>query len=86
MDELIKLRSKIDIIDEKIMSLIAERLNLAGAIGRYKKKVGKPVKDDAREIEKIEKLAGIGLKYGIDRKTIEMIWEQFFKASYTKEK
>lgn len=53
MDELIELRDKIDGIDRELVRLFGERMDVAAKIGEYKKRVGKPVYDAAREREKL---------------------------------
>jgi chorismate mutase len=47
-------RKRIDQIDEEILKLLEERVSEARKVGEEKKKLGKPVKDPAREEEVIE--------------------------------
>lgn len=51
--ELIALRDKIDGIDAELVRLFCERMDVAAQIADYKKRVGKPVYDAARERVKI---------------------------------
>jgi len=56
MDELLKIRDKIDEVDEKIVEYFEQRMELSKQVGEYKLKTGKAVFDRQREVEKIEKL------------------------------
>lgn len=49
-------RRRIDEIDDKLMELIAERLDVVREIGRYKRKNGLPTHDESRESEKLQRL------------------------------
>ncbi len=51
------LRKEIDEIDEKILSLLNERLSLGGEIGRIKKNKGDQVLDRSRENQILERLS-----------------------------
>jgi chorismate mutase len=52
MDDINKLRKKIDSIDHQILCLLYERVKICSAIGSMKKEQGLPVQDKERE-EKI---------------------------------
>ena len=49
-------RKNIDNIDQKIVSLLDERLNTCKEIGKYKKENNLPVLDSKREDEKINSI------------------------------
>jgi chorismate mutase/prephenate dehydratase len=49
-------RRKIDLIDQKLLSLINQRLRIALEIGKIKKQMGTKVYDPKREKEVLEKL------------------------------
>lgn len=49
-------RKDIDNIDQKIVSLLDERLNTCKEIGKYKKENNLPVLDSKREEEKIKSI------------------------------
>lgn len=53
---LIELRDQIDQIDQEIVDLFEKRMEVAEAVARYKKTIGKPVLDKSREKEKIQKV------------------------------
>ena len=50
-------REKIDMVDEKLIALFAERMELSRAIAEYKKENGLPVLDASREKEKLDRVA-----------------------------
>ncbi len=57
--DLKKLREKrgtIDLLDEKLLMLLNQRLRVALEIGKIKKRIGKKVYDPGREKEVLEKL------------------------------
>ena len=52
------LRTKIDGIDERLLTLIEERVEIAEKIGRVKRKKGLPIEDSERETEILGRLTG----------------------------
>ena len=50
MEELIKLRDEIDVIDDQIVSLFEQRMAVAERVAAFKRGVGKPVLDKEREM------------------------------------
>lgn len=50
------LREHVDIIDNKILELIKERITVAQAMGELKRNAGLPLRDVARENSIIERL------------------------------
>lgn len=56
MEDLMKLRDRIDSIDDQIVKLFEERMVVAEGVAAYKRGVGKPVLDKEREKSKIEKV------------------------------
>lgn len=55
MEDLEKLRDKIDKIDEKIIQLFEERMETVIKVAEYKKQNGIPILNEMREKEVIEK-------------------------------
>ena len=51
MDEISKLRKKVDEIDDQILKALCERVKICKAIGDAKKKQGMPIRDSSRENE-----------------------------------
>lgn len=59
--ELTEIRKNIDDIDARMIELFRDRMALCAEVAAYKKQVGKPVRDPAREREllsRVQKLAG----------------------------
>jgi chorismate mutase len=86
MNELDALRTKIDEIDDEILTLIIKRLEIVKNIGKIKNKTSLPIKDLTRENEKINSLANFAKKHKINKKYLEAIWKILFKISYEIEK
>lgn len=57
MEDLLKLRDEIDIIDNQIVSLYEERMKIAEGVARFKIKTGKKVFDREREVSKLNTLS-----------------------------
>ena len=53
-----ELRAEIDLVDDELLSLFERRMEIAKAIGEYKKARGLPIKNSARESEILCRLAG----------------------------
>ncbi|HUL37560.1 MAG TPA: chorismate mutase [Thermodesulfobacteriota bacterium] len=51
-----KKRKEIDLIDQKLSTLLNQRLRMARKIGKIKKEMGKKIYDPKRENEVLEKL------------------------------
>ena len=51
-----KKRKEIDLIDQKLLILLNQRLRIAREIGKIKKEMGKKIYDPEREKEILEKL------------------------------
>ncbi len=58
--ELERLREDIDAVDERIVSLVARRLELASEIGLTKRRNGIAVRDPAREGDVVERIVRLG--------------------------
>ena len=54
MEELLKLRDEIDVIDDEIVRLFEQRMAVAEKVAAYKRGVGKPVLDKERERSNIQ--------------------------------
>ena len=59
MQDIQTLREQLDQIDRKMMGLLAERMDVARQIGRWKMERGLPVLDAAREEQVLESRAGM---------------------------
>jgi chorismate mutase-like protein len=56
--ELENRRKKIDTIDQKLLSLLNQRVRIAQKIGKLKKGMGKKIHDPGREKKVLERLKG----------------------------
>tara|TARA_B110000438_G_scaffold281921_1_gene308484 strand:+ start:229 stop:489 length:261 start_codon:yes stop_codon:yes gene_type:complete len=57
MDQrILKLRKRIDQLDEDIIQLLKERMNISKEVGQLKEKLDLPVEDKRREQEIIDRL------------------------------
>lgn len=59
MQKLEEIRSKIDVIDEKMAELFAERMKLVREVAEYKRANGLPIEDKAREEEILKRGAAV---------------------------
>ena len=73
MDDLDEMRKRIASLDREIMSLVAERMEVATRIGEAKIKAGLPIRNLPVEEEVIERFTTMGAKQGISRETSEQI-------------
>jgi monofunctional chorismate mutase len=51
-----KMREKINLLDQKLLTLLNQRLHVALEIGKIKKEMGKKIYDPKREKEVLERL------------------------------
>ena len=58
MSDLLKLRKRIDEIDENLVALFAQRMDVSAEIARYKQQHNLPVYDPDREKQKLQDLSG----------------------------
>jgi len=54
--KLIKRRKKLDLINEKLLTLVNQRLRISLEIGKVKKEMGKKIYDREREKETLDRL------------------------------
>lgn len=73
MKNLENLRKQIDDIDQKIVSLLAKRMEIVKRVGKYKRENNLPIFDNARWQEVIKS------KKGFVRKIWEIIHEEALK-------
>jgi chorismate mutase len=71
----VKLRKKIDAIDEKIVLLLQERMDICKSIGAFKVKNGLAVKDHRREDEVYLHVMAKALEAGLDPQKVEAIFK-----------
>jgi chorismate mutase / prephenate dehydratase len=80
MIDLLESRGKIDEVDRKIVELIEERMKLAVDIAAYKRSVGKPIFDAAREEEKLTTLSALA-DSDFNQKAIADLFKQIMSLS-----
>ena len=61
-----KLRENINRVDEKLISLLAERRDLSGKVILAKETSQSPIRDQKRESDLLNKLVKSGKKKGLD--------------------
>ncbi len=60
MERLYELRGRIDEIDKQIIELLEERIRVAKEIGKIKKELNLPIKDEEREREVLKRAERFG--------------------------
>ena len=80
MTDLLESRKKIDEIDRKIVELFEDRMKLAMEIADYKRGVGKPIFDAAREEEKLAALEEL-TENEFNQKAIKDLFKQIMSMS-----
>jgi chorismate mutase len=74
-------RSKIDEIDDKLVRLIAERIRIAGEIGKKKNEQNKHTEDSAREKVVMDNVIRIAREENINEEDITIIYKEIIAAS-----
>ena len=76
-----ELRKEIDRIDNEILSRLIKRKNIVKEIAKIKKELGKPILDEEREQQLIEKLKLKSNEKGLDRDFIGSLYGIIIKNS-----
>lgn len=84
--EIEKLRKKIDLIDERIIKLLSERMETSKKIGQIKKERNLDVLDSTREYELKDLHKNLSAMYTIDQEFIADIFELIIKFSKNTQK
>ena len=79
--ELNEIRSRIDIVDQQFLLILAARERYVQEIARIKKQTGKDVYDKTREIEVTEKWSATAKELGLDEELILKIKEMILHYS-----
>ncbi len=86
MDEkIVKWRNEIDKINSKVLDLLNKRMNLVKKIGKRKKKLDIPVRDESREKEIYENLDKLADEKNIDRQFVREIFKKIIDKSINEE-
>jgi len=78
MEEISKLREKIDTLDDAILILLADRFKYSTEIGKIKKENNLPILQNNREEEVLNKLKSYNL---LKNEEINNIWQLIFTLS-----
>ena len=81
MKNIVTIRRKIDIIDEKIVLLLKERMDLCKDIGNVKRELGISVKDRRREDEVYLHIMAKALESGLDPQKVEAVFKEIIALS-----
>ncbi len=76
MDEIPKLRKKVDEIDDQILIALCERVKVCKTIGDAKKKQGKPIRDTSRENEVYRRIKEKSAQFQLDPAQIERVYRE----------
>jgi chorismate mutase-like protein len=78
--ELEALRRQIDAVDEKILELVAQRVELVLRVGELKRMSGAAIYDPERERRVLERLAHQAVP-PLDRETVQRVFERLIDES-----
>ena len=76
MQDIQKLRKRIDEVDEQILRFLGERAEICRSIGLLKKQQGIPVTDASRENEVFSEIRGKAADFGLDPDQVEAVYRQ----------
>ena len=76
MDEILKLRKKVDEIDDQILKALCERVKVCKAIGDAKKKQGMPIRDISRENEVYTRIKEKSAQCQLNPLQIELVYRE----------
>ena len=74
MEEIPKLRKKVDEVDDQILMALCERAKICKAIGDAKKKQGMPIRDPSRESEVFRRIKEKSDQFQLDPVQIERVY------------
>jgi chorismate mutase / prephenate dehydratase len=81
MDELDKIRSEINQVDETILQALASRRKLAERIIQTKDQLGAPIRDASREEKLLENLIAQGRSQGLDAHLVTRVFHEIIDDS-----
>jgi len=76
-----ELRAQLDDIDRQVLELLARRMEIVGAVARYKRATNKQIRDASREEQLLLSRRAAAAKLGLDPEAIESIYRQILTAS-----
>lgn len=86
MQDLKKLRSKIDSIDKKILAALSERAKVSKAIGRVKRAAKAPALDAKRWAAVVRSRTAFGKSKGLKPAFVKKLLEVIHKDSLSRQK
>ncbi len=81
MDEIQRLRERIDEIDQELALLIRSRYENARLLGRIKRSRGISLRDPQRERDILRRLKRLSGQLGLDSEMLEQVFRQIFRLS-----
>ncbi len=76
MDEIQRLRKKVDQVDEQILNALNERAEICRAIGLAKKKKGMQIRDTSRENEIYKRVKEKAVEFHLDPLQVEAVYRE----------
>jgi chorismate mutase len=76
MEDIQKLRKRIDELDEQILRLLGDRSEICRSIGLLKKEQGIPIIDEYRENQVYTNIRAKAADFGLDADQVEAIFRQ----------
>jgi chorismate mutase len=76
MDEIPRLRTKVDEIDDQIFKALCERVKVCKAIGEAKKMQGMPIRDTLRESEVFKRIKEKSAQFGLNSRQVEAVYRE----------
>jgi len=80
-DELLDCRNAIEVVDRRIVALLAQRVDLGLRAAAAKRSAGLPLKDDAREAEVLERAVHEGRTHGLPKDDVMKIFWHIVEMS-----
>jgi isochorismate pyruvate lyase len=71
--DLAAIRDQIDVLDRRLVGLLAERARLVGGVVRYKRAHHMAVVDRAREDEMLARIAEVAKEEGVDPRVAQQV-------------
>ena len=76
MDEIQKLRKRVDEIDDEVLKALCERVRVCKAIGESKKRQDMPIRDSSRENEVYRRIKEKSAQSQLDPTQIERVYRE----------
>ena len=76
MDDIQRLRRRVDKVDDQILQALCERAKICKTIGAAKKKQGLAVRDSSRENEVYKRMKEKSARFGLDSGQVEAVYHE----------